>query len=375
MITGSIINNIRFALRNMPLPLLALVCIISAIGFVALYSAAGGNFMLWSAPQLLRFMVGMVGLVIIASTPIITWLRYAYLIYGLVLILLIIVEVMGHIGMGAQRWINLGFITIQPSELAKIATILAVARYLHHFPPLKNHRIWFLLPPAFLTLIPVALILRQPNLGTAILLCAIVTWVLFAAGVHRRYFLIGILLVACAVPVAWQFMHDYQKRRVLTFLDPDSDPLGSGYNITQSIIAISSGEMFGKGLLGGSQTQLDFLPEKQTDFIFSVLAEEFGFLGGGGLILAYTTMILLIVGIAYHSTSLFGMLVAHGVAAMLCLHLLINVGMVMGVLPVVGIPLPLVSYGGSNLISILASIGFAFNAWIYRGEKLPHMGV
>jgi rod shape determining protein RodA len=371
IITGSIVNNMRHAMRNMPLPLLALILLISGAGFVTLYSAAGGEINTWAMPQIVRFIIGFVGMIIIAAIPIQFWLRYAYLIYAAVLVLLVIVEIMGHIGMGAQRWINLGFITIQPSELAKIATILALARHLHNFPPLKNGRIFHLIIPAIITLIPVSLILKQPNLGTATLLCGIVAWVMFAAGLHRKYFIIAVVLVACAAPIAWQSLHDYQKRRVATFLSPDTDPLGAGYNISQSIIAISSGEITGKGLMQGSQTQLNFLPEKQTDFIFSVLAEEFGFVGSFTLILGYSCMILIIIGIAYHSASLFGTLVAQGVAAMLCLHMLINIGMVMGMLPVVGIPLPLVSYGGSNMISILGAFGLAINVWVHRSEKLP----
>ncbi len=374
MIGGSIVNNIIYAMRNMPWPLLALIFAISGVGFITLYSAAGGVIGTWAIPQIMRFIAGAVSMIIIASIPIHLLMRYAYVIYAIVIILLVIVEIMGHIGMGAQRWINLGFITIQPSELAKIATILALSRYLHNFPPVKNNGVLHLGIPALITLIPVGLILKQPNLGTATLLCAMVTWLLFAAGVHRKYFIIAIMLVACAAPVAWQSMHDYQKRRVMTFLSPDSDPLGSGYNISQSIIAISSGGLTGKGLLQGSQTQLNFLPEKQTDFIFSVLAEEFGFIGSFALILGYTCLILLIIGIAYHNVSLFGSLMAHGVAAMLCLHLFVNVGMVMGMLPVVGIPLPLVSYGGSNMISILAAFGLAINAWVNRSEKIPQTG-
>jgi rod shape determining protein RodA len=287
-----------------------------------------------------------------------------------VVLLLIAVEVMGHIGMGAQRWISLGGVKLQPSELAKLTVILALARYFHHFPPSKYTGVHYLLLPAVLLAIPVVLILKQPNLGTATLLSGIAVWMLFAAGVHWRYFAIGLVCLAVALPVGWQHMHDYQKRRVMTFLDPESDPLGAGYNITQSMIAIGSGGLAGKGLMQGSQTQLDFLPEKQTDFIFTVLSEEFGFMGGALLILSFTAMVLYIIGIGYRSVSLFGTLVAHGIAAMLTLHLFINVGMVMGILPVVGIPLPLFSYGGSIMISILCAYGFAMNAWVYRDTRL-----
>ncbi len=357
-------------LYRIPWVLVALVLALASAGFIMLYSAAGGELSRWAVPQMIRFAMGVIMMFVAALIPIRLWLRFAYVLYGIVLLLLLYVEVSGHIGMGAQRWINLGFMTLQPSELAKIATILALARYFHHFPPLKYRHIQYLAGPVLLVLVPVAFILKQPNLGTATLLSAIAGWVMFAAGVNRKYFLIALLLIAVAAPVAWQSLHDYQKQRVMTFMNPSEDPLGSGYNITQSMIAIGSGGLGGKGLMRGSQTQLDFLPEKQTDFIFTVLAEEFGFIGGAVLIGTYTIMILLVIGIAYHASSLFGKLMAQGVAAMLCLHLFINTGMVMGILPVVGIPLPLLSYGGSNMLSIMAAFGLVMNAWVYRSDKL-----
>ncbi|NET71213.1 MAG: rod shape-determining protein RodA [Sphaerospermopsis sp. SIO1G2] len=367
---NAILIIVKTGLWRLPWPLLLMVTGLATIGFTMLYSAAGGDLSHWAQPQMMRFGAGFVMMIIIAVLPNSIWLRYAYVIYGCVMLLLLYVEISGHIGMGAQRWINLGFMTLQPSEIAKIATILALARYFHHFPPLRYTTLYYLAAPLALILLPVSFILKQPNLGTATLLSGIAAWMMFAAGVHRRYFIIAVLAVLAATPVVWQSLHAYQKQRVMTFLNPSEDPLGSGYNIAQSIIAIGSGGMSGKGLMHGSQTQLDFLPEKQTDFIFTVLAEEFGFMGGSGVIGIYTLMILCIIGIAYHSNSLFGRLVAHGVAAMLCLHLFINIGMVMGLLPVVGIPLPLLSYGGSIMISVLAACGLAMNSWVYRAEKL-----
>jgi rod shape determining protein RodA len=356
-------------LAELPLLLIVLITVVSGAGFMMLYSSAGGALMPWALPQMIRFAVGMVLMVVMALMPIRFWMRYAYWLYAGVVVLLIGVEVMGHIGMGAQRWISLGGVKLQPSELAKLTVILALARYFHHFPPTKYTGVQYLLMPALLLAVPVVLILKQPNLGTATLLTGIAVWMLFAAGVHWRYFAIGLVCVAVALPVGWQYLHGYQKQRVLTFLSPETDPLGAGYNITQSMIAIGSGGLTGKGLMQGSQTQLDFLPEKQTDFIFTVLAEEFGFMGGALLILSFTAMVLFIIGIAYRSVSLFGSLVAHGIAAMLTLHLFINVGMVMGILPVVGIPLPLFSYGGSIMISILCAFGLAINAWVYRDDR------
>jgi rod shape determining protein RodA len=357
-------------IRELPWMLVFLIVAISGAGFTMLYSAAGGDIMRWAMPQMVRFVAGFLLMLIMALAPLRFWMRYAYLIYGAVMVLLVIVEFKGHVGMGAQRWIDLGGFKLQPSELAKLSVILALARYFHYFPPTKYMQPHYLLVPALLVAMPVVLILKQPNLGTATLLCGIATWLMFAAGIHRRYFLIGLTCIAIAAPIGWQFMHGYQKQRVMTFLDPGTDPLGAGYNITQSIIAIGSGGINGKGLMRGSQTQLDFLPEKQTDFIFTVLAEEFGFIGGGVLILSFTLMVLYIIGIGYRSVSLFGTLVANGIAAMITLHMFINMGMVMGILPVVGIPLPLFSYGGSIMISMLCAFGLAINVWVHRDEKL-----
>ncbi len=365
-----LISYILRGIAQLPWFLVIMVILISAAGFTMLYSAAGGDVMRWAMPQMVRFVMGFALMVVMALVPLKFWMRYAYVLYAGVLILLVVVQVRGHVGMGAQRWIDLGGLKIQPSELAKLTVILVFARYFQHFPPHKHTAPHFLLVPILLLVIPVVLILKQPNLGTATLLSGIAVWVMFAAGVHRRYFLIGLTCVAVAVPIAWQHLHGYQKQRVMTFLAPETDPLGSGYNITQSMIAIGSGGIGGKGLMKGSQTQLDFLPEKQTDFIFTVLAEEFGFIGGGVLILSFTAVVIYIIGIAHRSVSLFGTLVAHGIAAMLTLHLFINAGMVMGILPVVGIPLPLFSYGGSIMISILCAFGLAMNVWVHRDEKV-----
>lgn len=364
------LDHITRSWKQIPITLIAIMLFLSAIGFVALYSSAGGEVGRWAKPQMIRFGAGCILLLFICLIKLRFWMSGAYLFYGLTIILLIYVEVSGHIGMGAQRWIDLGVIKLQPSELAKISVILALARYFHHFPPYIYSSPLYLIMPTLIILLPVGLILKQPNLGTATLLTAIAVWIGFAGGLHRRYFIIGTVLAAITIPIGWHYLHDYQKQRVMTFLEPSTDPLGSGYNITQSIIAIGSGGMSGKGLLNGSQTQLDFLPEKQTDFIFTVLAEEFGFMGGVVLLCCYSLLILYIIGIAYRSVSLFGTLVAHGVAAMLTLHMFINIGMVMGILPVVGIPLPLLSYGGSIMISTMIALGLVCNAWIYRDEKL-----
>jgi rod shape determining protein RodA len=356
--------------KKLPFSMLSIVGVLSVIGFIVLASADGGNVSRWALPQMVRFVVGCIMLLGICVIRLEAWMKYAYGLYAITIIMLIVVELMGHIGMGAQRWIDLGIIKLQPSELAKITVILTLARHFHNTPPTKYNKIQHLIIPLLIIALPVALILKQPNLGTATLLCGIAGWLMFASGIHRKYFIIGIVLVCASLPVGWQFMHDYQKQRVMTFLDPESDPLGSGYNITQSMIAIGSGGITGKGLMNGSQTQLDFLPEKQTDFIFTVLSEEFGFIGGATIIILYMFMILKIISIASHSKSLFGTLVAHGIAALLTLHMFINIGMVIGLLPVVGIPLPLLSYGGSIMISTMIALGLVCNVAINKELSL-----
>lgn len=357
-------------IKRIPWLLVLFVFILAGAGLAMLYSAAGGSMHPWAEAQLIRLIGGVFVMFVVALLPLQCWSLMAFLVYAGALALLVIVEVSGHIGMGAQRWIDLGGIHLQPSEVMKIGVILALARYFQSFPPVRYQSPRYLLVPLILLAVPVVLILRQPNLGTASLLIGMAVWVMFAAGVHRRYFVIGAVFVLVSAPIGWQFLHEYQQQRVMTFLNPSADPLGSGYNISQSIIAIGSGGMTGKGWLDGSQTQLNFLPEKQTDFIFTVLAEEFGLVGGASLILLYTLLILYIMRMAQGSVSLFGRLVCHGVAVMLCLHMFINIGMVMGLLPVVGIPLPLLSYGGSVLLSVLTGIGLVMNSWIHRDEKL-----
>ncbi len=345
---------------------LALVLFLSMVGLMMQFSAGGGNFKPWAHAQTLRFIPGFIMMIVITFIPIQIIMRYAYLAYTGCLLLLIAVEVAGHIGMGAQRWIALGPINLQPSELMKLSVILALARYFNDVHPNERPSPVMLIVPAIILLLPAALILKQPNLGTASILMMVGAVVFFAAGVRWIYFITigGIGLIS--LPIAWQFLHDYQKQRVLTFLDPGQDPLGAGYNIIQSVIAIGSGGLFGKGFLQGSQGQLDFLPEKQTDFIFTMLSEEFGFLGSGFIIFCYTLLILYALGIAMASRNRFGSLVAVGVCALLFLHIFINIGMSMGMLPVVGVPLPLLSYGGSVLLSMLVAFGLLLNVWAHR---------
>lgn len=347
-------------------PLIFLITLVSTIGFATLYSAAQGHLEPWALRQILRFVAFFPVMIAIALVDIRFWMKYAYIAYGVALVLLILVELMGHTAMGATRWIKLGPLTIQPSEVMKLCLIFALARYFHGINTEEIRRIPTLVVPLVMIFLPVILILKQPNLGTALITTMISGAIFFATGVRMWKFGVIIAGGLSAIPVAWQFMHDYQKKRVLTFLDPERDPLGDGYNIIQSKIAIGSGGFFGKGFLHGSQSQLSFLPEHQTDFIFTMFAEEFGFVGGVFVLSLFFCLILVGYGIALRSHNHYGRIVAIGITTMLFLHVFINVGMNMGILPVVGTPLPLFSYGGSIMMTMLIGYGFLLNVYVHR---------
>ncbi|WP_298364754.1 rod shape-determining protein RodA [Azospirillum sp.] len=355
--------------------LVLLVAIITAVGVALLFSAAGGHWKPWAQPQLVRAIPGFVLMLTIALIDVRHLMKSAYIIFFLVLCLLIAVELMGRIGMGAQRWIDLGFFQLQPSELMKPALTLALARYFHGITLDQIGRPLLLIPPLLLVFTPVAFVLMQPNLGTSLLLIMGSGAVFFAAGVRIWKFLLVIGGGLGAIPVAWEFLHDYQKQRVYTFLDPETDPLGAGYNILQSKIALGSGGLFGKGFMSGSQSQLMFLPEKHTDFIFVVLAEEFGMAGAVALLALY--LILLIYGwvIALSCRSQFARLVAVGITTQFFLYVIVNVSMVMGLIPVVGIPLPLVSYGGSAMMTLMIGVGLLLSMSVHREVRIPKSGV
>jgi rod shape determining protein RodA len=277
--------------------------------------------------------------------------------------------------MGAQRWIDLGFFQLQPSELMKPALTLALARYFHGVTLDQIGRPLLLIPPLLLVFTPVAFVLMQPNLGTSLLLIMGSGAIFFAAGVRVWKFLLVIGGGLSAIPIAWEFLHDYQKQRVYTFLDPETDPLGAGYNILQSKIALGSGGLFGKGFMSGSQSQLMFLPEKHTDFIFVVLAEEFGMVGAATLLALYVLLFIYGWVIALNSRSQFGRLVAVGMTAQFFLYVFVNVAMVMGLIPVVGIPLPLVSYGGSAMMTLMIGVGLLLSMSVHRDVRIPKSGV
>lgn len=352
-----------------------LIVAIASVGFAMLYSAANGSFSPWAYRQAIRFGFGLVVMLTIAMVDVRFWMRSAYLLYAGVLVLLLGVEIMGEIGMGAQRWIDLGVFQLQPSELMKITLVLALARYFHGLTWDEVGNPLNLIPPLLMIAMPVVLVLRQPDLGTALMIIMGAGATFFLAGVRIWKFLTLVGLGMAAVPIAWQFMRGYQKQRILTFLNPESDPLGSGYHITQSKIALGSGGLFGKGFLEGSQSHLNFLPEKQTDFIFTMLAEEFGMVGGLALIGLYVLVIAYGFAIAIRARNQFGRLVALGVTTTLFLYLFINVAMVMGLIPVVGVPLPMISYGGTAMLTIMLGLGMVLGVSVHRDVRIGRAGV
>ena len=361
-------------LLNLHWFLVFLICMTAAIGVAMLYSAANGSFQPWASRHMVRFGVGLVVMITIALIDVRIWLRYAYVFYGLSLVLLILVEIMGYVGMGAQRWLDLGYFNLQPSELMKIALVLALARYFHGLSLEDVERPTLLIMPLLMVFTPAGLVLRQPDLGTALMLILASGGIFFVAGVRIWQFALVIVSGLIAAPVGWQFLHEYQKARIMTFLNPEADPLGAGYHIIQSKIALGSGGMTGKGYMQGTQGHLNFLPEMQTDFIFTMLAEEFGLVGGLGLLAMYGLLLVYGVAIATRSYSQFGRLVAMGVTVTFFLYVFINIAMVMGLIPVVGVPLPLISYGGTAMMTLLIGFGLLIGVWVHRDVVIGRRG-
>ncbi len=353
--------------------LILLLTAVSSVGFLMLYSVAGGSMTPWAEPQMKRFALGMGVMFLIAMVPIYFWRNVAALAYLVSLLLLVAVEFVGATGMGAQRWIDLGFMRLQPSELTKITLVMFLAAYYDWLDIRKVSHIFWVILPVLIILLPTFLVLRQPDLGTAILLVAGGGIVMFSAGVHWAYFGVvigaGVGLVAAVLQsrgTPWQLLKDYQYRRIDTFLDPESDPLGAGYHITQSKIALGSGGWTGRGFMQGTQSRLNFLPEKHTDFIFTTLAEEFGFIGAASLLTLYGLIILFCLASAFGNKDRFAALLTIGIAATFFLFFAVNMSMVMGLAPVVGVPLPLVSYGGSAMLVLLAAFGLVQSAHVHR---------
>lgn len=343
-----------------------LVCALATVGYVALYAAAGGSPEPYAQKQLVRFLIGLVLMLGIAMIDIRFIARWSWWFYALGIVLLLVVAKFGHVGKGAQRWIAIGGFQLQPSELMKLFLVLALARWFHRASYEQVGRLRFLVVPAIAVLVPVGLILKEPNLGTAVITGTIGAAIFLAAGVRWWKFAIIIIGVGAALPVAYHHLHDYQRQRILTFLHPERDPLGTGYNILQSKIALGSGGMWGRGFLHGTQSNLDFLPEKQTDFIFDVLAEQFGLVGS----LCVLGLLLLIVLsgmlVALRCRHQFGRLVALGISVDLFLYVFVNIAMVMGAIPVGGVPLPLISYGGSVLITAMIAFGLLMSVHVHR---------
>lgn len=357
---------------NLNFIFILIIIALAAIGCATLYSAAGGSIAPWALNQGLRFCLGLVVMLTAALLPPEFYLKIATPFYLFTLLLLIIVDVAGHTGMGAQRWINLGFFKLQPSELMKIAVVLELARYFASTPLETVRTIKGIIIPAVIVAVPVAFIMIQPDLGTSlmILFCAVALF--YLAGIEWWKFALIAGAVAAAAPVLWHFLHDYQKNRILTFLNPERDPQGAGYHIIQAKIALGSGGMWGKGFLSGTQSHLNFLPEKHTDFIFTMFSEEFGMIGG--TLILFLNLILISYGYWFafriHHTNYFGKMVILGLNTNYFLYVFINVAMVIGLLPVVGVPLPLISYGGTVILSVMASFGIMLSFYANRDREL-----
>ena len=354
-------------------PLIVLLIAVAGVGFLMLTSVAGGRIDRWAEPQIERFALGFILMLIVALVPIWFWRNVSALAFGLSVLLLLFVEFFGVVGMGAQRWIDLGFMRLQPSELTKITLVMVLAAYYDWLDVSKKSRLLYVITPLVLIAIPVALTLRQPDLGTALLLLMGGGAVMFLAGVHWAYFAGVIALGVGAVfavftsrGTGWQLLQDYQYRRIDTFLNPSNDPLGAGYHITQSQIALGSGGWTGRGFMEGTQSRLNFLPEKHTDFIFTTLAEEFGFVGASSLLVLYILILVFCIVIARATRDRFAALLVMGIAVAFFLYFAVNMAMVMGLAPVVGVPLPLVSYGGSAMLVLMVAFGLVQSAHIHR---------
>ena len=354
---------------------LTLVVLLASFGVILLYGAAHGSWDLYAQRHLVRFLFGLFLALGIAFTPLRLIFHAAYPLYFFALFLLLLVPIIGVTSMGATRWIDLGFMRLQPSELAKIALILAVARFYHQRQSLVVNTIPAIFAVALLILLPALLTVIQPDLGTALLLVMVGLGLMFFAGVSWKYFAVVVGAGIAFIPIAWQFLlHDYQKGRILTFIDPSRDPTGAGYHIIQSKIAIGSAGFWGKGFMQGSQAQLQFLPEKHTDFIFTLMTEDFGMAAALGVIIAFITLILMGIHMAIRNLNQFGSLVILGVTMTVFVYAFVNIAMVMGLLPVVGLPLPFISYGGTSLLTLMVGVGLLLNMDVNRFTHLPGAG-
>jgi rod shape determining protein RodA len=350
----------------------ALLCVVGGIGGAMMYSVAGGSWEPWAFNHVTRFGVCLVMMLGLSLVPLRWWFASAYPVYAVALLLLVAVEVAGDTRMGATRWLEIGPISFQPSEIMKIGVVLALARYYHGASAKDARFSWKLIYPIGIIAAPFLLVAHQPDLGTAMLIGLTGAAMMFLAGLDWKIIVTALGAVAAAAPPYIMFgMHDYQRHRVLTFLSPESDPGGKGYQIVQSKIALGSGGLLGRGYGLGSQSQLEFLPEKQTDFIFAAVSEEFGFVGSFSILLCYVAIILIAFRIASLSHSHFGRMGAAGVTATFALYVLINGAMVMGLAPVVGVPMPLLSYGGTVMLTVMIGFGLVMAVRVHRYTELP----
>ncbi len=349
-----------------------LLCLLGSFGLVMLYSVSGGSFYPLAFTQLIRFIIGLVIMIFIAVVDIRVWYKFSWLFFIIGVALLLLVYGFGESTMGARRWLNLGFFRIQPSEIMKVASVLAIARmYCSMSLGLVSSSL-SILKLLLLMFIPVFLVYKQPDLGTAILLLAGAISMGFLVGISWKFILGGTTLILATVPFVWSaILRPYQRDRILIFLEPETDPLGSGYHIIQSKIAIGSGGLSGRGFMNGTQSNLGFLPEKHTDFIFTVVAEEFGFVGVVSVLLLVFLILLRVMRISHNSRGKYATLVSMGMGVTFFLYILINAGMVMGVFPVVGVPFPLISYGGTVMLSTMIGFGFVQNCWVHRDIEQP----
>lgn len=349
-------------------PLIVMLSIIAGAGVATLYSVGGGSWSPWAGTHAIRFAIALSAMIIVGFIGIRYWMLLSYPIYVVALIALALVPFIGDVNMGARRWIDFGPMQFQPSELMKIGIVLGLARYYHGLRAEQVSHLLFLIPPIIMIAAPVGLVFLQPDLGTAIMIGATGAAIMILAGLSWRLMFLGGLAGVGAILAAVRFdiLHDYQVKRILTFLNPDNDPLGAGYHLLQSKIGIGSGGVVGKGFMLGTQRELNFLPEMQTDFIFTIFSEEFGFVGALGLLLVYLGVVATGINIAMRARSHFARLAALGVTVTFALYVLINTGMVMGLAPVVGVPLPLVSYGGTVMLTIMIGFGIAMSAHMSR---------
>lgn len=351
------------------------MCMVLAISIMVLYSAGGGGWRPFALSQLVKIILGFVVFFAAAFTNIKTWVKSAYLFYAIALVMIVMVTFFGHTGMGAQRWLNLGIIHIQPSELIKIALVMALGRYFAWMNSVELSQLKNYVVPACMLLVPFMLIVMQPDLGTGLSLGMITVGMFYIVGAQKKWFIIAMILGVLAAPVMWfGGLHDYQRDRIITFINPDHDAQGAGYQINQAKIAFGSGGLLGQGYMKGSQSQQSFLPEKQTDFIFTMLGEEMGFFGAFGLLVIYSWIVIVLFWCAKTCRNRFGQLICFGFMLNFFIYYFINISMVLGLMPTVGVPLPLMSFGGSSLLSLMFGFGLCQNAHIHKDQQLSAKG-